>query len=422
MKIKENSKVCILGLGYVGLPLLLELSKEYNTIGYDINKIRIGELKKGFDRTNEVKESKLLNKIKFTYNLKEIEDSDIYIITVPTPINKSKQPDLGSLKKASALVGKFLKKDNVVIYESTVYPGCTKEVCIPILENKSKLKLNRDFYCGYSPERINPGDRKHTLTKIKKITSGSSPEALEIVDSLYKRIIVAGTYPVSSIEIAEAAKVIENIQRDLNIAFVNELSLMFDKLGLNTNEVLEAAGTKWNFFPFKPGLVGGHCIGVDPYYLTYKSEMAGYKPEMILSGRIVNDKMGKYVANRTIKLMNKQSLIINKSKVLILGFSFKENCPDVRNTKVIDVISELKNFGCVIDVVDPLADQSVALKEYKIQIKKEIKSKKQYDAVVVCVSHKEFENIDFENICHSKSVVFDVKSMIKNKNLNIEYL
>ena len=354
-----NENVCIIGLGYVGLPLAVEFGKIRSTIGFDISSERISELNKAYDRTLEVTKEDLMNasKLEFTSELTQIKDANIYIVTVPTPIDSSKKPDLSPLIAASEMVGKYLEKDNIVIYESTVYPGVTEEVCVPVLEANSKLKFNKDFYCGYSPERINPGDKVHTLTNITKVTSGSTPDVAEKVDKLYKEIIKAGTYKASSIKVAEAAKVIENSQRDINIAFVNELSLIFEKMQIDTLEVLEAASTKWNFLPFKPGLVGGHCIGVDPYYLTHKAEILGYHPEVILAGRRINDNMGIVVANQVVKNLVKKGISISGSKVLILGITFKENCPDIRNSKVIDVIRELESFHFKSRRVRPASKQ-----------------------------------------------------------------
>ncbi len=344
-QLKEKT-IAVIGLGYVGLPLAVEFGKKYPVICFDINKIRISELESGYDRTREVEKESLLSSknLKYTDQISELEKASIYIVTVPTPIDEAKQPDLTPVRKASETVGKTLKKGDIVVYESTVYPGCTEEICVPILEKMSGLKYNIDFYCGYSPERINPGDKVHTVTKIRKVVSGSTPEIAEELNQLYASIITAGTYLASSIKVAEAAKVIENSQRDLNIAFVNELALIFDRLGIDTTEVLEAAGTKWNFLPFRPGLVGGHCIGVDPYYLTYKAEMAGYLPQVILAGRRINDNMGIYIANKIVKLLIQKKHTIKDVNVLILGFTFKENCPDVRNTRVIDIVNEKKDF------------------------------------------------------------------------------
>jgi UDP-N-acetyl-D-galactosamine dehydrogenase len=372
-------------------------------------------LSSGHDRTLELSDSQvkeaLENGMKFTLNTDDIKDCNIYIVTVPTPIDKNKRPDLTPLIKASETVGKVLKKDDIVIYESTVYPGATEEDCVPVLEKFSNLKFNEDFFCGYSPERINPGDKEHTVTKILKVTAGSTPEIGKKVDELYASIITAGTHLAPTIKVAEAAKVIENSQRDINIAFVNELAIIFNKLGINTNDVLAAAGTKWNFLPFKPGLVGGHCIGVDPYYLTHKAQSIGYNPEIILAGRRLNDNMGIYVANQVIKLMIKKGHKIEGSKVLVLGITFKENCPDIRNSRVIDVIEELKEFGCDIDVYDPWADKAEVKHEYSLELQDELNTN-DYDAVVLAVSHDEFKTLDIKP--SSDTVVYDIKSILKN--------
>lgn len=410
-----ESKICIIGLGYVGLPLAHAFSKKYEVVGFDISAWRIEELSKGYDRTLELNEEQVQESIKnginFSLDIEDIKDCNIYIVTVPTPIDKNKRPDLTPLIKASETIGKVLKKDDIVIYESTVYPGATEEDCVPILEKFSNLKFNQDFYCGYSPERINPGDKEHTVTKILKVTSGSTPEIGKKVNELYSSIITAGTHLAPTIKVAEAAKVIENSQRDINIAFVNELAIIFNKLGINTNDVLEAAGTKWNFLPFKPGLVGGHCIGVDPYYLTHKAQQIGYNPEIILAGRRLNDNMGVYVANQVIKLMIKKGHKIEGSKILVLGITFKENCPDIRNSRVIDVIEELEEFGCKIDVYDPWADSKDVRSEYNIELKKEIIISK-YSGIILAVSHKEFEELDIETT--KNRVVYDIKSILKN--------
>ncbi|MGA1941035.1 Vi polysaccharide biosynthesis UDP-N-acetylglucosamine C-6 dehydrogenase TviB [Arcobacter sp. YIC-310] len=411
----KNAKICVIGLGYVGLPLAAAFSSKYEVVGLDIYQERIDELSRAYDRTLELNEEQLQeainNKIKFTCNIEDIKDSNVYIVTVPTPIDKNKRPDLTPLIKASETVGKVLKKDDIVIYESTVYPGATEEDCVPILEKVSGLKFNKDFYCGYSPERINPGDKEHTVTKILKVTSGSTPEIGKVVDDLYASIITAGTHLSPTIKVAEAAKVIENSQRDINIAFVNELAIIFNKLGINTNDVLEAAGTKWNFLPFKPGLVGGHCIGVDPYYLTHKAQSIGYNPEIILAGRRLNDNMGIYVANQVIKLMIKKGHKIEGSNVLMLGITFKENCPDIRNSRVIDVVEELQEFGCNIDVYDPWADEEEVKYEYSLDLVKDIDTSK-YDGIVVAVAHDEFKTLDLSN--NNDAVVFDIKSIIDN--------
>jgi len=409
-------KIAIIGLGYVGLPLAHAFSFKYEVVGFDIARWRIEELQKGYDRTLELSKKQvkecLDNNMKFSDNLEDIKDCNIYIVTVPTPIDKHNNPNLTPLVKASESIGKVLSKDNIVIYESTVYPGATEEVCIPVLEKVSGLKFNKDFYAGYSPERINPGDKEHTVTKILKVTSGSTPEIAEKVDNLYKSIIKAGTHKASSIKVAEAAKVIENSQRDINIAFVNELALIFDKLGIDTNDVLEAAGTKWNFLKFKPGLVGGHCIGIDPYYLAHKAKEIGYHPEIILAGRRTNDEMGIFVANKIVKLMIHKGHTIKNSKVLVLGITFKENCPDIRNSRVIDVINELKDFGINVDVYDPWADNEEVKREYRLELKKDYQLDK-YDAVVLAVAHNEFKEIS-SNILKLKSqnsniVVYDIK-------------
>lgn len=419
---KNQKKIAIIGLGYVGLPLAVEFGKKFKTIGFDINKQRIKELSDGHDRTLEVSDEELQSakQLQLTEALIDIQDCQIYIITVPTPIDKSKRPDLTPLIKASETVGKVLKKGDIVIYESTVYPGATEEDCVPVLEKHSGLTFNTDFFCGYSPERINPGDKVHTVTKIKKVTSGSTPAVADEVDELYKSIIVAGTFKASSIRVAEAAKVIENSQRDINIAFVNELAVIFQRMGIDTNEVLEAAGTKWNFLPFRPGLVGGHCIGVDPYYLTHKAQELGYNPEIILSGRRLNDNMGILVANQVIKLMIKKAHRIEGSQVLILGITFKENCPDIRNSRVIDVINELHSFGCAVDVYDPWADAEEVKHEYGLNIMTkgiELHEKK-YNAVVVAVAHQDFLSMDLDAVRKTNAVVFDIKSILPKEKVD----
>jgi len=411
------NKICVIGLGYVGLPLAHAFSSKYGVVGFDISNWRIDELNKGFDRTlelseDQVKES-LSNGIKYTLDTNDIKDCNIYIVTVPTPIDENKRPILSPLIKASETVGKVLKKGDIVIYESTVYPGATEEDCVPVLEKISNLKFNEDFYCGYSPERINPGDKEHTVTKILKVTSGSTPEIGKKVDDLYSNIITAGTHLAPTIKVAEAAKVIENSQRDINIAFVNELAIIFNKLGIDTNAVLEAAGTKWNFLPFKPGLVGGHCIGVDPYYLTHKAQSIGYNPEIILAGRRLNDNMGVYVANQVIKLMIKKGHKIEGSNVLVLGITFKENCPDIRNSRVIDVIEELQEFGCNIDVYDPWADKEEVKEEYNLDLKSNLELEK-YDGIILAVAHNEFKNLSFLNL--KDTVVYDIKSILEKSD------
>lgn len=405
-------KVGVIGLGYVGLPLAVEFGKIISVVGFDINESRIKELKDGFDRTLEVdkEELKKTSKLSFTTNRQDLKDVNYFIITVPTPVDEYKKPDLTPLIKASETVGKVLKKGDIVIYESTVYPGCTEEDCVPVLEKFSGLKFNTDFFCGYSPERINPGDKQHRLPNIKKVTSGSTPEIAERVDQLYKKIIVAGTHKASSIKVAEAAKVIENSQRDINIAFVNELSLIFERMNIDTHEVLEAASTKWNFLPYKPGLVGGHCIGVDPYYLTYKADSLGYYPQVILAGRRINDNMGVHVANRVIKLMTQNNLLVKAAKILVLGITFKENCPDIRNSRAIDVIRELQSFGADVEVYDPHADNEEVKHEYGLSLVQEVNKK--YSAIVLAVSHSEFKSLKWEKIKNSNTIVYDVKGFL----------
>jgi len=413
-------KITIVGLGYVGLPLALEFSKQYQVVGFDINLDRIDELRNGIDRTNEttsVDIQKALNKnsseigLFLTNNVDFIKDSQIYIVTVPTPITIAKTPDLDPLKSASKMIGKFLRNDDIVIYESTVYPGCTEEVCVPILENASGLVFNKDFFCGYSPERINPGDKLNTLTKIKKVTSGSNAAIAKKVDELYKSIITAGTYLASSIKVAEASKVIENAQRDVNISFVNELALIFDRIGINTNEVLEAAATKWNFLHYKPGLVGGHCISVDPYYLAYKAEELGYHPAVLLSGRRVNDQMGEFVGAKVIKLMINKGFKIKNSNILLLGITFKENCPDIRNSKIIDIHSELLSYGANVDVYDPLAVKDEVRAEFDINLINDVKNV-DYDAVIFAVAHNNFLSDEFQDLVIDRRIIFDLKNML----------
>ena len=406
----KDHKIAIIGLGYVGLPLAVEFGKQYNTVGFDIHQGRIDELRIGEDSTLEVEpeDLKKSSRLSYTVNLADIASCNTFIVTVPTPIDKNKRPDLTPLEKASASISKVLKKGDIVIYESTVYPGCTEEVCVPILEAGSGLKFNEDFFCGYSPERINPGDKVHTVTKIQKVTSGSTPEIAEVVDQLYKSVITAGTYKASSLKVAEAAKVIENCQRDLNIAFVNELSLIFERLNIDTLSVLEAAGTKWNFLPFRPGLVGGHCIGVDPYYLTYKAEEVGYNPQVILSGRRINDAMGAHVAKKVVKLMIDRGQTIKNSKVLMLGITFKENCPDIRNSKAIDVYTELTDFGIDVDVYDPWANALEVKHEYDVDLCTELGDN--YGAIILAVSHDKFRAIDINTLKANDAVVFDIKA------------
>ena len=414
-----RDKIGVIGLGYVGLPLAAEFAKKYDVTGFDIYEQRIDELKQAYDRTLELSEEQLKealsNGIEFTSDPEALKKCNIYIVTVPTPIDKNKRPNLTPLIKASETIGKVLKKDDIVIYESTVYPGATEEVCVPVLEEFSGLKFNEDFYCGYSPERINPGDKEHTVTKILKVTSGSTPEVAEKVDKLYASIITAGTHLAPSIKVAEAAKVIENTQRDLNIAFVNELAIIFNKLGIDTNAVLEAAGTKWNFLKFKPGLVGGHCIGVDPYYLTHKAQEIGYNPEIILAGRRLNDNMGAFVSNQVIKLMIKKGKKIEGAKVLVLGITFKENCPDIRNSRVIDVINELQDFSCLVDVYDPWADAKEVAHEYGLDLLDEEKlDLSVYDAIVLAVAHNEFKALEITP--SAEQVVYDIKGILEKSD------
>jgi UDP-N-acetyl-D-glucosamine/UDP-N-acetyl-D-galactosamine dehydrogenase len=406
-------KIGVIGLGYVGLPLAVEFGKKMDVVGFDINTLRIDELKKGFDRTKEVDAQELgsSSKLIFSSDIKDLKDVTCFIVTVPTPVDEFKTPDLKPLQSASKTVGGVLKKGDIVIYESTVYPGCTEEICVPVLEKESGLTFNVDFFCGYSPERINPGDKLHRVTNIKKVTSGSTPATAEKVDQLYRTIITAGTHKASSMKVAEAAKVIENSQRDINIAFVNELALIFEKVGIDTHEVLEAAGTKWNFLPFKPGLVGGHCIGVDPYYLTYKADSLGYHPQVILAGRRINDNMGLHIANSVIKLMAQNDLPINRANVLMLGITFKENCPDIRNSKVVDVIKELESFGTTVDIYDPQADSEEVKHEYGLELVRKLDKK--YHAIVLTVSHKEFMELDFNALKEENAVVYDVKGFLE---------
>lgn len=410
-------RIGVIGLGYVGLPLAVEFGKVLPVIGFDINKDRINELKRGHDRTREVEtdEMKLAATLSYSYEIQDLKQVNYFIVTVPTPIDEFKKPDLRPLESASRMVGTVLKPGDIVIYESTVYPGCTEEICVPILEEVSGLKFNEDFYCGYSPERINPGDKVHRVATIKKVTSGSTPEIAEKVDQLYKKIVVAGTHKASSLKVAEAAKVIENSQRDVNIAFVNELALIFERMGIDTHEVLEAAGTKWNFLPFKPGLVGGHCIGVDPYYLTHKAESLGYHPEVILSGRRINDNMGAHIANSVIKLMAQNDLPIKNADVLVLGITFKENCPDIRNSKVVDIVKELHSFGTHVDIYDPLADPEEVKHEYDLPLTKVLNKK--YHSIILAVSHQEFDHIDWKSIQHDNTVIYDVKGLLKRDKI-----
>jgi UDP-N-acetyl-D-galactosamine dehydrogenase len=417
----NDKKIAIIGLGYVGLPLAIEFGKKYWVLGFDINKNRIEELNTCSDRTNEADLEEmsvamnLSNEsgigLKFSHDAGDLKSCNVFIVTVPTPIDQFKAPDLTPLLKASEMIGGILKKDDIVIYESTVYPGCTEEDCVPVLEKKSGLKFNSDFYCGYSPERINPGDKVNTLTKIKKVTSGSTPEIAETVDQLYKSIIAAGTHKAPSLKVAEASKAIENAQRDVNISFVNELALIFDRMGIDTHDVLDAAGTKWNFLKYKPGLVGGHCIGVDPYYLAHKAESLGYHPQVILSGRRVNDTMGMFVANKLVKLLISKNHVISKSKVLVLGITFKEDCPDIRNSKVIDIVRELQQFNITVEVFDPHADKHEVSENYGLKLVDRISDS--YDGIVLAVSHKEFSELDLEKLkSSSSSVIFDTKAFL----------
>lgn len=408
----ENRKIAVIGLGYVGLPLAVELGKKYPVIGFDINKARINDLRAGRDSTLEVTTDELreADQLSYTDDPQKMLEASIFIVTVPTPVDNHKKPDLTPLQKASETVGKVLKKGDIVIYESTVYPGCTEDECVPILEKMSGLIFNKDFFCGYSPERINPGDKEHRIHTIKKVTSGSTEEVAEVIDQLYKSIITAGTHKASSIKVAEAAKVIENAQRDINIAFVNELALIFDRLDIDTHEVLEAAGTKWNFLPFRPGLVGGHCIGVDPFYLTYKAESVGYHPQVILSGRRINDNMGVFVANKVVKLLLKKGKGVKDARILVMGITFKENCPDIRNTRVTDIIDELDSFGMNIHVYDPLADKEEVKNHYDIDLTDNLDA--HYDGIVLAVGHKEFLDIDWESIKKSGTVIYDVKAFL----------
>lgn len=412
----EKVKIGVLGLGYVGLPLAVEFGKQIPTIGLDINRARVDELKSGKDSSLEVDPSELATAtlLEYTSAPEDLSECNFYIVTVPTPIDRHKQPDLSPLIGASRMLGKLLKTGDIAVFESTVYPGATEEVCVPLMEEVSGLKFNRDFFIGYSPERINPGDKEHRLTTIKKITSGSTPEVAGIVDQLYRRIIRAGTHKASSIKVAEAAKVIENTQRDVNIALINELALIFNRLGIDTLEVLEAAGSKWNFLPFRPGLVGGHCIGVDPYYLTHKAQAIGYQPEIILAGRRINDGMGAYIVGEVVKLMIKKQLPIAGGKVLILGLTFKENCPDIRNTRVVDIVNEFRSYDTDVDVYDPWIDPVEAEREYGITPVTDLQER-HYDALVLAVAHREFLAIGAEQLrryCKPDGVLYDVKHVL----------
>ena len=413
----QNKTIAVIGLGYVGLPLAVEFGKQRATIGFDVNQARINELQSGNDHTLECSPEELrsASNLRYSANAQDLQTAQVFIVTVPTPVDQANRPDMTPLMKASETVGKALKAGDVVIYESTVYPGATEEVCVPVLEKFSGLKFNQDFFCGYSPERINPGDKEHRLPTIKKVTSGSTPQVAEAVDALYQQIITAGTYRASSIKVAEAAKVIENTQRDLNIALMNELSLIFNKLGIDTLEVLQAAGTKWNFMPFRPGLVGGHCIGVDPYYLTHKAQEVGYHPEVILAGRRINDGMAAHVADETIKLMLRKNLPVLGSKVLVLGLTFKENCPDVRNTKVVDIVKALKSYNTHVDVFDPWIDVAEAAHEYGLHCLAQEPRKGEYAAVVLAVGHHQFLALGEAGIKafgQQNAVIYDVKSIL----------
>lgn len=417
-KLSSNSKIAVIGLGYVGLPLAVEFSTKYNVIGFDINAMRIQELQSGIDRTLELETSELkkASNLKYTSDLNEISECTIFIIGVPTPVNENNEPDFTNLISASKNIGKVLKKNDIVIFESTVYPGATEEICVPELAENSNLTFNKDFYVGYSPERINPGDKSHRLTDIIKVTSGSTPETASLVDDLYSSIITAGTYKASSIKVAEAAKVIENTQRDVNIGLINELAIIFNKLSIDTEEVLKAAGTKWNFLPFNPGLVGGHCIGVDPYYLSYKSQSLGYEPEIILAGRRINDGMSKYVALQLVKNMTKKNILIQESSVLIMGITFKEDCPDTRNTKVLNLIDELSDLGANVDTYDPWVTKDDLLENYQSGHIDDLTNKK-YDAVVFAVAHQKFKKMKSENIkalCKPNHIIYDLKYLFSS--------
>lgn len=418
-----NTHIAVIGLGYVGLPLAIEYGKKYHVIGFDINKERVAELNSGKDKTLEAdlvgmrEATELWNNthkagLHFSSDEEELKSANVYIVTVPTPIDAFNNPDLTPLLKATAMLGRVLKKGDVVIYESTVYPGCTEDDCVPVLEKVSGLKFNEDFFCGYSPERINPGDKENTLKTIKKITSGSTPEVADYVDALYNSILLNGTHRAPNMKVAECAKAIENAQRDVNISFMNELALICDRVGIDTNDVIEAAGSKWNFRKYRPGLVGGHCISVDPYYLAHKAKALGYNPEVILSGRRVNNSIAKFIADKTLKLMIQHDHKIKGAKVLLLGVTFKENCPDCRNTKVVDICKELEEFGCRVDIYDPWADPEVVKKEYNHELIPAIDPDKNYQAVVACVAHEQFRNFDFRKYHRQGAVIFDVKAFV----------
>ncbi len=420
---KRKHVIAVVGLGYVGLPLAIEYGKKYRVIGFDVNAARVAELERGEDHTLEAdlvgmrEACELFKKtgkygLSFTYNAEQLEQVNTYIVTVPTPIDRFNNPDLTPLLKASETIGRTLKKGDIVIYESTVYPGCTEEDCVPVLERFSGLKFNEDFFCGYSPERINPGDKVNTLTKIKKITSGSTPEVAEIVDKLYNSILENGTHKAPNMKVAEAAKAVENSQRDVNISFMNELALICDRVGIDTNDVIEAAGTKWNFLKYRPGLVGGHCISVDPYYLAHKAKSLGYDPQVILSGRAVNNSIAKFIADKTLKLMIQKDHKIKGSRVLMLGVTFKENCPDCRNTKVVDIANELEEFGCTVDIFDPWASPEVVKHEYGKELIPAVDPDQKYEAVIACVSHNQFKTFDFKKYKDEGAVIFDVKNFV----------
>ena len=419
MDLIKNANIAVIGLGYVGLPLAIEFGKKYRVVGFDINHERIKELSLGHDKTQECNVDEINSSafLRFSSNIIDIQNCNFYIVTVPTPIDRFKAPNLNPLLKASEMVGACLKKNDIVIYESTVYPGCTEEDCVPVLEKFSGLKFNKDFFCGYSPERINPGDKINTLTKIKKVTSGSTDKIATIVDDLYSSIIEAGTHKAPSLKVAEASKAIENAQRDVNISFINELALIFDRMGIDTSDVIEAAGTKWNFLKYKPGLVGGHCIGVDPYYLAHKAESLGYHPQVILSGRRVNDNMGMFVANKVVKLMIKNDLKISGARALVLGVTFKENCPDIRNSRVVDIYKELIQFGLNVELHDPYANKEEVEQEYGIKLTDNIS--RLYDAIILAVSHDQFMHIDYKALRNgANSVIFDTKSCLDRSLVN----
>jgi UDP-N-acetyl-D-galactosamine dehydrogenase len=419
----NKAKIGVIGLGYVGLPLAVEFGKKYQTLGFDINQSRVSELLSGHDSTLEVSDEELnqTHMLSYSHTVEDLKNCNIYIVTVPTPIDEYKQPDLTPLVKASEMLGKVVSKGDIIIYESTVYPGATEEVCLPVVEQVSGLTFNKDFFAGYSPERINPGDKEHRVTNILKVISGSNEEIADVVDNLYKSVITAGTHKASSIKVAEAAKVIENTQRDVNIALINELSIIFNKLGIDTLEVLEAAGTKWNFLPFRPGLVGGHCIGVDPYYLTHKAQTVGYHPEMILAGRRLNDGMGQYVVSQLVKKMLKQRIHVEGANILVMGFTFKENCPDLRNTRVIDIVEELKEYNTNVDVVDPWCSSEEAEHEYGLNLAREAKQG-YYDAIILAVGHNEFKQLGADAIRKfgkTEHVLYDLKYLLDKNSVDM---